>query len=155
LAGVARSVRARAAEIGDQAGSLLDALAVLEGDATLSAAAAVSGLSYLDTADRCGELVTAGVLVEHDPPRFAQPLLRPAIYDTITPGDRLRLHGDAALALADAGAPHDAVARHILVAAPARDPWAARTLHVAARAARTIGAIDEACGYLQRALAEG
>ena len=133
----------------------LSALAVLGEDATLSATGALTGLSYLDAADRRGQLVTAGVLAAHDPPRSAQPLLLHAIYDTIAPRERLRLHREAAHALVGSGAPIDAIARHLLAAAPARDPWAARTLQTAARAARARGAIMEACGYLQRGVAEG
>jgi DNA-binding CsgD family transcriptional regulator/tetratricopeptide (TPR) repeat protein len=154
LAGVARAVRALAADVDDDPEPLLGALAVLGDDAELSATAAVLGLSYLHAADRCGRLVTAGVLTAHDPPRFAQPLLRPAIYGTMGPARRSRLHDDAARALAAVGAPVETIATHIVAGAPASDPWAAVMLRSAARSARARGGMVDACAYLRRALAE-
>lgn len=155
LAGVARSVRARAVALGADREPLLGALAVLGEDATLSAAASLTSLSYVEVADRCGDLVTAGVLATVDPPQFAQPLLRTAIYEAIATTDRLRMHAAAARALAGAGTPIDGIAQHLLAAGPTGDSWAARTLRTAARAAGASGHTSLAREYLVRALGEG
>ncbi len=146
LPAVARAVSARVAPLGDGAPELLAALGVLGDDATTAAAAALTQRDRERVADLCVAFVAADVLAPGDPPRFAQPLLSPAVLGSVPPRERRRLHGAAARVLSG-----ESAAAHLLASSPTVDAWAAMTLRDAARSAPA----EQAAAYLQRALAEG
>ena len=82
------------------------------------------------------------------------PLIRAAVYDTLTPLERDGAHARAARLLADAGAEPERVAVHLLRTPPAADSDVVATLRDAARRASSRGASECAVAYLRRALAE-
>src|SRR3954447_12796523 len=63
-------------------------------------------------------------------------------------------HAAAAEALVRLDAPPDAIALHLLLIAPAGQPWAVATLRAAARRALALGDPEAATRFLQRALDE-
>src|SRR5204862_352348 len=79
----------------------------------------------------------AAVLRSYDPPRFAQPLLRPSLHAALPARGRLRIHGEAARVLAADGVPGETVARHLLESAPSGDAWVAERLRHGASTAAT------------------
>ena len=81
-------------------------------------------------------------------------LARAAVYADLGPGRRAQLHGRAAALLSASGEPPEAVAAHLLLAEPERDPAVVEQLTAAARAASARGASAAAATYLRRALAE-
>ncbi|MGN9913659.1 ATP-binding protein [Phytohabitans sp. LJ34] len=103
------------------------------------------------------EAIDAGVLREDGPHlAFRHPLLRTALYEETPHAVRAAWHGDAAKALAGAGAPPERVARQLLPAgeSDAADHWTAEWL--AGSAHELIGrAPHAAIPLLRRAVARG
>jgi ATP/maltotriose-dependent transcriptional regulator MalT len=64
--------------------------------------------------------------------RFRHPLVRRAVYDSVTPGQRLTMHRRAADALEAVGAPSPTVARHLAICASPGDERAVSVLAGAA-----------------------
>jgi DNA-binding CsgD family transcriptional regulator len=154
-ANVAAAVLARMRQHGQRAEALARALAVLDADASLRGAAELAGVGDASTAaELIDQLVSAQVLSSERRFQFVHPIVRTAVYQSIPPGERLRLHGAAAALLAAGGTPADRLARHRLMIEPAGDPQATATLRAAAATAQTRGAPDLAARYLERALAE-
>jgi ATP/maltotriose-dependent transcriptional regulator MalT len=98
-------------------------------------------------------LARAGLL-ESEALRFRHPLLLAAVHADLVGGERSLWHRRAACLLADDGAREEEIAVHLLHAAPAGDPWAARALVAAGRRARCEDAPDVAQRLLARALVE-
>jgi len=74
--------------------------------------------------DPLGEASAAGVLTDIGPTlAFRHPLIRDALYQGLPASLRQALQRDAARALAEAGAPADRVAAHLLDAGDAMDAW--------------------------------
>lgn len=139
----------RITSIGSDAVTLARVAALLGDEARLADVAAVAGVGF-EAAVRLAEgLLDAAILAEADPPRFAHPMMRTVLYESIPPGERRRLHTAAARVLHEAGAPSERVARHLMEGSPVGDPWAAAALHAAARAAASRGAPAIAAGYLR------
>jgi hypothetical protein len=85
---------------------------------------------------------------------FVHPVVAAAVYRDVPLGERELLHERATRLLAEAGAPIEQVAAHLL-AVPARgDEWVVEALRRAAGTALRQGAADSAAAYLGRALAE-
>jgi DNA-binding CsgD family transcriptional regulator len=101
-------------------------------------------LPLLDDALRAGALEAVGPCLA-----FRPEILRDALYDDIAPAIRTALHGEAALALADAGAAAAAVAGHLVRAAVPGDPELLGRLRAAAREA-LVGAPAAAAVLLRR-----
>jgi DNA-binding CsgD family transcriptional regulator len=150
---VAGAVGATLARLGDGPVRLARSVAVLD-TAPLLTAARLAGIEQ-DQASAFGEqLVRAGILRDVRPLEFQHGLVRDAVLEGMTVGERARLHADAARILEQAGAAPEDVAIHLLHAEPRGDESVAATLADAGRRALVSGAPTEAAASLERALAE-
>jgi DNA-binding CsgD family transcriptional regulator len=151
---VARSVAARLLRV--PAASLVVArtVAVLGDGTDLRHVAELAGLDHGVAAEATGHLAAAEILRPDMPLGFVHPLVRAAIYQDIAPGERQRQHAQAARLLAEAGAPLDQVAAHLLVSPGNGDEATVDTLLRSARGALARGASESAVSYLERALEE-
>jgi DNA-binding CsgD family transcriptional regulator len=152
---VARRVRLELAKLGADATELARAVAVIGDDAVCSSCIpAQAGLDD-ERADRVAELLARAEVLRHDRPlRFVHPLMRQAVYESLSPSERGSAHRRAAVLLGEMGAPIDRVAAQLVLAPPALDPSAVESLRAAARTSLAAGAADSALTYLRRALAE-
>lgn len=103
----------------------LQAAALLGMEFQVSDLALVRNSRIVDLVPAIDEACTAGVLKEvREKLAFRHPLIRQALYDDIAEAVRPAWHRDAARALAEAGVPHDRVARQLLatVSAPGAGP---------------------------------
>jgi hypothetical protein len=82
---------------------LARALAVLAGDVQLPRARALAGLTEAQALAAVDALVAADVVRVEPRLEFVHPLVRAAIYGELAPGERTRLHRDAARLLAAEG----------------------------------------------------
>jgi DNA-binding CsgD family transcriptional regulator len=135
--------------------ALAQAAAVLAGEALPYRAARLAGLPEGEALPALDGLVGAHVLAEGTPLRFVHPIVRAAIYDELPPGERSRLHREAARLLTAEGAEIDAVAAQLLASEPAGSPEVIEQLRQAAAGALSRGAPEDAAAYLTRALREG
>ena len=153
-AGIERNVLTRLGRLDPEALAVIQAVAVLDDGAPLRQAAALSGLDLDRAAHAVDALIAAGLLKEGQALRFPHPLLRTAVYESISARRRARLHAAAAGVLAEEHAEPQAIAVHLLHCDPAADPANVRHLIAAATAALRQGAPSIAVTYLRRALAE-
>jgi DNA-binding CsgD family transcriptional regulator len=102
----------------------------------------------------CDRLREAEILASDLPIDFVHPLVRQAIYQDLSDGERSTLHRRAAEILASTGAASREVAAHLLATAPNGDQWVVERLRDAAEAAIAEGAHDAARSYMERALKE-
>lgn len=153
-AGLARNVAARLRALGEQNAELARLLAVLGDGAPLRLAASMAGVDLDRAADAVDELVGVGLLASARELRFAHPLLRAAVYESMSERRRARRHALAAELLARERADPQVVAAHLLRADPAGEPVNVERLRAAATAALARGAPRQAVVYLRRALAE-
>jgi DNA-binding CsgD family transcriptional regulator len=149
-----RPVSLRLSRLPPEATTLAQAVAILGDDADPRQAAALAGLDEEAGSAAADALARADVLRAQPPLAFVHPLIREAIYETLTPLDRERGHARAARLLANAGAEPERVAAQLLRAPPAADAQVAATLREASHHARSRGAPESAVAYLRRALAE-
>ena len=149
-----RAVLLRLARLRPEAVAVARAVAVLGDGAELAAAAALAGLDEQAAARATGELVRAEILRPEPPLGFVHPLVGAAVHFDIAPGERELHHARAAQLLADAGAPPEQIAAHLLSIAPRGEATAVETLRRAAASALAKGATESAVSYLARALAE-
>jgi len=150
---VANAVAESLARLGVGPIALARSVAVLE-TAPLVTAAGLSGIDPEQASTLGEQLVRAGILRDSRPLEFEHALVRDAVLNEMTAGERARLHAAAARVLADAGAASEAVAAHLLHAEPRADPAVAATLSEVGRRALRSGAPEEAAAALARALAE-
>jgi DNA-binding CsgD family transcriptional regulator len=151
---VAQAVLRRVGQLGDGAGRLTRALAILGGPAPLRHAAALSGQDAPAAARLADSLRAADVLAPGSVLEFAHPIVRTAVYDSIPPGERALAHAEAARLLEREGADPERIALHLLRSEPASDPRVVALLRAAAAAASGRGAPGPAAEYLRRALDE-
>ncbi len=151
---VAQAVLRRVGQLGDGAGQLTRALAVLGGPAPLRHAADLSGLDLPDAARLADRLRAADVLAPGSTLEFAHPIVRTAVYESIPPGMRALAHAAAARLLKAEGADAERVALHLLHSEPDASPEVTAILRAAATAASGRGAPGTAADYLRRALDE-
>ena len=130
------------------------AAAVLDEGFDVATLAALADVDENVAARATGELSQAEVLRPSQPLGFVHPLIRAAVYQEIPPGERELAHTAAARRLADAGAPVERVASHLLEVPPRADEWAYNALREAARQAMKKGAADSAVAYFRRAIDE-
>lgn len=154
---VRRNVVARLGRHAEPVQRLARAVAVL-GDGSLGRAAGLAELDR-DAARRAADaLVRAGLFADDSTVAYSQPILRRAVYDTLSSLGRAELHHAAAALLCDAGSadPGDAVraARHLLRCEATGEARFADALCLAARHALDDGAVDDARRLYERALAE-
>src|SRR5215468_10261093 len=91
-----REVLRRVAQLGEDAGRLTRALAVLGGPVPLEHAAALAGQDTTTAARLAEGLRAAGVLAPGPVLEFAHPIVRTAVYEAIPPGERALAHAAAA-----------------------------------------------------------
>ena len=151
---VARAVLRRVGQLGDSAGRLTRALAVLGGPAPLRHAAALAGQDAAAAARLADSLRAADVLAPGSALEFAHPIVRTAVFDSIPPGERALAHAEAARLLESEGADPERIALHLLRSEPAGDARVVALLRAAAAAASGRGAPGVAAEYLRRALDE-
>ena len=150
----ARAVSLRLARLPPEATVLARAVAILGDDADPRQAAALAGLDERVASDALDALARVHVLRPHAPLGFAHPVIRAAVYDSLTPLERDSGHARAAQLLGDAGTEPERVATQLLRSPPAADERLVVTLRAAARAAASRGASESAVAYLRRGLAE-
>jgi DNA-binding CsgD family transcriptional regulator len=153
-AGMSSSIRTRLTRLGECSVEVARAVAVLEPNAAPRPIAELTGLAPEEVTDASERLIAAHLLTDSGAPGFVHPLIRDAVLTDLSEPRRADLHAAAARVLHGAGAEVDAVAAHLLLAAPAGDEWVVRELRSAAAAALGRGAADAAVRYLRRALLE-
>ena len=116
-------------------------------------AAALADLDEQAAFEAVDALARVDVLRPQPPLAFVHPLIRAAVYETLTPLERDRGHARAARLLANAGAEPERVAAHLL-RCPRPRMQVVATLREAARRAGGRGASESAVAYLRRALEE-
>ncbi len=151
---VSRTIGLRLARMSPDAVTVAQAIAILGDRGALPAIAALTGIDEAGVAAAVAALARAEVLRARPPLGFVHPLVRDAVYQELPVGEREFQHARAARVLADAGAPDEVVAVHLLVVPPRGDPWAAEILQRAGGAAARKGASDSAVGLMRRALEE-
>src|SRR5262245_5738997 len=153
-----RTVTVRLSRLPSDATKLAQAVAIL-GDVDPYQAAALSELDEEAALRATDDLVRAEILRPQPPLGFVHPLVRGAVYQSLTPLQRNQGHARAATLLEDSGAESDRVAAQLLLVPPALVPseeggHVVALLREAARGARRRGATESAIAYLRRALAE-
>jgi len=151
---VARAVSLRLSRLPQEAGMLARAIAVLGHGAKLGLAAALAGVEPSAAVEASGALARSELLRLEPALEFTHPVVRAAIYEAIGPVERAEAHRRAAGILAEAGAEPEQTASHLLLVAPAADPFVGVVLREAAARALARGAADTSVIYLRRALAE-
>jgi DNA-binding CsgD family transcriptional regulator len=137
-----------------------DAQAIAKAAAVLGAAAPLGHVATLAELDEdrssaaVDTLAAAAILRPGRPLEFVHPVMREAVYQRLSDGERARAHWCAANLLADWGGTLDEVATHLLHADPAGAAWAVEALRDAARGALARGAPEAAAVFLERALIE-
>jgi DNA-binding CsgD family transcriptional regulator len=151
---VARYVRLRVGLLSADARGFAEAVAVLGEAADSTVAAQLADCDDQAAAEISGRLTAQGIFAGGPSPTFAHPLVREAVYQSMSLAARQRAHDRAARVLLAAGAAPERVASHVLQTAPAGDVQRVEILLLAARAARDRGLPEGAVAYLTRAWAE-
>jgi DNA-binding CsgD family transcriptional regulator/tetratricopeptide (TPR) repeat protein len=149
-----RALSARLSRLAPEAARLAQAVAILGEDVDPHHAAALADLDEQAASQAIADLVRVDVLRSERLLGFVHPLVRAAVYETLTPLERDAGHARAARLLAASQAEPERVAAHLLLVSPAAAPEVVTVLREAARRAVTRGAAESAVGYLRRALAE-
>jgi class 3 adenylate cyclase/DNA-binding CsgD family transcriptional regulator len=151
---VSRAVSLRLSRLPSEATVLVRAIAVLGGRAELRHAAELAGLDRELASHAATTLARADLLNYEMPLEFTHPVIRTAVYDDMSAGERIAAHRRAAKILADAGAEPEHVAVHLEQSIPNGDPFVVDTLQTAAQRALQRGSSDVAVSLLKRALDE-
>jgi DNA-binding CsgD family transcriptional regulator len=149
-----RALSARLSRLAPEATRLAQAVAILGEDVDPYHAAALADLDEQAASEAIADLVRVDVLRSERLLGFVHPLVRAAVYETLTPLERDAGHAHAARLLAASQAEPERVAAHLLLVSPAAAEEVVAVLREAARHAATRGAAESAVGYLRRALAE-
>jgi DNA-binding CsgD family transcriptional regulator len=152
-----RTLSGRLSRVSPEATRLAQAIAVLGEDVDTRHAAALADLDDAAATDAAGSLVRVDVLRPQPPLGFVHPLFRRAVYESLTPLERVGAHERAARLLLASGADPERVAAHQLRVPPAPGEGSSQVVAVlreAARSARRRGAPESGAAYLSRALAE-
>jgi DNA-binding CsgD family transcriptional regulator len=149
---ISRTVLVRLARLPSEAQAVARAVAVLGDGAGLPAVASLARVDEGQVAEATRELARAEILRPEPPLGFVHPLVREAIYQDLSVGERELEHARAATLLHEGGAPIDRIAAQLLHTAPRGETWAAELLWEAGRGAMLAGAADSAVAYLRRAL---
>jgi DNA-binding CsgD family transcriptional regulator len=149
-----RAVLLRLSRLSPEANAVARAAAILDEGFDVPTLAALASVDESVAARATGELSQAEILRPSQPLGFVHPLIRAAIYQEIPPGERELSHAAAARLLADAGAPAERIASHLLEVPPRGDEWVAATVRRAARTSMQKGAADSAVALFRRTLAE-
>jgi tetratricopeptide (TPR) repeat protein len=104
--------------------------------------------------DASSALVHTDLLESENPLAFRHPVVRSAILEDISAGERMRLHRRAAELLLDGGAVPERAATYLVATLADGDPFVVATLRRAAERSLSQGAPEAAVAYLRRALEE-
>lgn len=151
---LSRSVLHRLASLPAGARVLAEAVAVFEGGVELPWAAELAGLEPVAALAAADELSRADILTTEDPMSFTHPLLRAAVYGSLSRARKAQTHRRAAAVLLAAHASSEQIAAHLLEAPPTADAEVVTALREAARRATAHGVPGSAARYLERALRE-
>lgn len=169
---IEQRVALRLARLGPAAAALCAAVAILGDGAESTRAAALAGLGFGEALETARQLAAIEILTPSGPtlPRplvsdasshlpggllgFVHPLVRAAVYEGLSPVERLDGHARAAQLLVEDGATAEKVAAHLLVVPPAGDVRVVATLRRAANEAFLRGSPEAALTYLERCLKE-
>jgi DNA-binding CsgD family transcriptional regulator/tetratricopeptide (TPR) repeat protein len=154
-----RTVTVRLSRLPSEATKLAQAVAILGEDVDPYEAAAHAELDEEAALRATDDLVRVEILRPQPLLGFVHPLVRGAVYQSLTPLQRNQGHARAATLLEESGAEPDRVAAQLLLVPPALVPsedgsHVVALLRDAARGARRRGATEVAIAYLRRALAE-
>ena len=134
--------------------ALAEAATILGDESRLDWAAEAAELDPTAAEAVATTLSIAGVMPLTGPTTIADPRISSAIDQMMSPIRRGKLHAKAARLLDHHGVGVDKVARHLVVSAPAGDPWSVDVLQHAAKRATERGDLELATSYLDRALGE-
>lgn len=151
---VTRSVRLRLGQLAGDAAQLARAVAVLGDRTEREEAAALAGLERRQVAPAAAALARVHLLRPEPPFSFVHPLIRNAVYETISPPEREAEHARAAELLAELAAPPEQIAAQLLLAPSDTVPHAVEVLREAAGRAIAEAGLESAVRYLSRALEE-
>src|SRR5829696_784925 len=151
---IARAVLRRLGTLPLEPLALARAVAVVGDDIEPRVAAELAGLDAAAAAASADRLARVEIFRPGAPLAFAHPIVRTAIYQDVPVAERAKDHARAAALLAEAGAPPDQIAAHLLETEPGDDPATVAALRAAAGRAEARGAAAAAVPYLRRALAE-
>jgi DNA-binding CsgD family transcriptional regulator len=150
---VLRSVSRSLGALEPAAAKLAQAIAVLGDGVELELSAALAELDGDVARAAARRLEDSAILAVGEPPAFAHPVIRAALYKQV-PGDARVAHARAARLLIESGAGADDVALQLLHALPGAEPRGGELLRAAAASALARGAPDAAAAFLTRLLAE-
>ena len=151
---ISRATLARLRRLGDHATRLAFAIAVLGKSAEMRHAAALAEIDP-DAAGEAADALTAAVILRDARPlEFIHPVVRTTVYGEIPVAQRAASHKRAAKLLGGDSVAAAELAPHLMAAEPAGDPEVVQCLRIAANEVRARGAVDTACTFLSRALAE-
>jgi len=151
---VAQLVLRRVGRLSPEAGAVARSLAILGDDSEPALVFELAGID-LASGDRAMDELRAAAIFGPDPgARFVHPLIRNALYTSTSPGDRFRLHHEAAALLRKRGAGAERIATQLLASEPQGERRGVEDLVAAGEQALTSGAPHSAIAYLTRAMAE-
>jgi DNA-binding CsgD family transcriptional regulator len=151
---LSRGVSLRLSRLPAEAVALVCAAAVLGDQTELPLAAALGKLDMTAALDAASVLVHTDLLEQENPLAFRHPVVRSAVLEDMSAGERMRLHRGAAELLLGSGARPEQAATYLTPTIPARDPFVVATLRAAAQRSLSEGAPEAAVSYLRRALEE-
>jgi DNA-binding CsgD family transcriptional regulator/tetratricopeptide (TPR) repeat protein len=149
-----RALSARLSPLPREATRLAQAVAILGEGVDAHHAAALADLDEQAASEAIADLARVDVLSSQTLLGFVHPLVRAAVYQTLTPLERNAGHTRAARLLSASQADPERVAAHLLLVSPASEREVVAVLREAARRAECRGASESAVAYLRRALAE-
>ena len=150
---LSRTLLARVARLGPEAGHVATGVAILGIDAEFSHVTRLTGLDTSAVSAALDGLRREGIVMTNGRIGFVHPLIRAAVYSDIVEPERGLGHLRAARMLDADGRPERA-ASHLLVAERNADPWVVGLLRRSAAEALANGAPASAAAMLTRALEE-
>jgi DNA-binding CsgD family transcriptional regulator len=153
-AALARALSLRLSRLPDEAVALVRAAAVLGDQTELALAGALANLETTAALDAASVLVHTDLLDHENPVAFRHPVVRSAVLEHMSAGERMRLHRRAAEVLRENGARSEQAATYLMPTIPAHDSFVVETLRRAAQHSLSQGAPEAALAYLRRALDE-
>jgi len=151
---VARSVKVRLSRLPAEAGLVARAIAVLGDGADGDHVAQLAGVQRRALTAAAAALARLRLIHSDEPLRFVHPVVRNAVYESVTGGERADAHARAAALLAGAHASPNAISAQLLQAPPGAVDGAAAILREAAGRAAAEGSPESTAMYLRRCLEE-
>ena len=151
---VGPAVSRRLGSLGDRAGAVAQAVAVLGEGVRRDDLAGTAAVRLVELEEVLGALANAGIVRSGERVSFVHPLVAEAVRASLTPRDSARLHERAVRTLSERGARPWELAPHVVAGGERAHPGAVGLLQEAARWALAAGAPEAAVTYLSRALPE-